>query len=555
MSRRRVLLLAGCAGLLSAQVRYEDIRQSPGDDWLTYAGDYAGRRHSPLAQITAGNAGRLVPKWVYHVPEAKGLRTSPVVYRGMMYVTNSNEVRALDAATGRLIWEYKDTRVRRKDVNRGVAILGDAVYFVTSDVHLVALDRRNGSLLWQTQYGSVDDGLFATLAPLAVKDKILVGVSGGDSGMRGYIAAFSATTGKELWRQYTVPAKGERGSETWGDDVEWGGAATWLSGTYDPELNLLYWTTGNPWPDFYGGDRKGDNLYSCSLLAIDPDTGERKWHFQFTPHDTHDWDAQAWPVLVELPYEGRMRKLVLHANRNGFLYVLDRVTGEFLSASRLVDKLDWATGIDSSGRPILAPGKDPTPSGNRVCPGVRGATNWMSPSFNPDTGLLYVVTLEQCDIYTSSAKEPEPKKNFAGGGAGPKPSEPGQFFLRAFDPRTGRRMWEYPMTGPGESWAGTVSTAGGVVFFGDDDGHLVAVDARDGRHLWHFQMGENLTASPITYAGRGKQYGAIASATAIFAFGLFEPMAPLPPPMSREQSASGAVSPGDWRRGGDSNPR
>jgi alcohol dehydrogenase (cytochrome c) len=520
-------------GVISAQVRYEDILKGPGDNWLTYAGDYGGKRHSALTQITTANAGQLVPKWVYHMPEAKGLRTNPIVYDGIMYVTNSNEVRALDARSGRLIWEYKDSRSKKKDVNRGAAILGDAVYFVTSDVYLVALDRRNGSLLWQKKYGDIDQGVYASVAPFAVKDKVIVGVSGGDSGMRGYLTAFSAATGEELWRHYTVPAKGEPGSESWGDYPEWGGAATWLSGTYDPDLNLLYWPTGNPWPDFYGGDRKGDNLYSCSLLAIDADTGKRKWHFQFTPHDTHDWDAQAWPVLVDLPFRGKPRKLVLHANRNGFFYVLDRVTGEFLSATKLVDKLDWASGIDDNGRPILVPGKDPTPTGNRACPGVRGATNWMSPSYNPNTGFLYVVTLEQCDMFTSSAKKPEPKKNFAGGGAGPKPSELGQFFVRAIDPKTGKRVWEYPMTGPAESWAGTVSVAGGVVFFGDDDGQLVALNARDGKHLWHFQMGEGLTASPISYAVSGKQYVAISSATAIFSFGLFESMPAIPLPTIR----------------------
>ncbi|MCS7025865.1 MAG: PQQ-dependent dehydrogenase, methanol/ethanol family [Bryobacteraceae bacterium] len=530
---KRLAVVAILSLPLSAQVRYEDILKGPGADWLTYAGDYQGKRHSPLAQITAANASSLVPKWVYHMPKANGLRTNPIVYQGVMYVTNSNEVRALDARTGRLIWAYKDTRAKKEAVNRGAAILGDKVFFVTADVHLVALDRRNGSVIWQKQYGSVEDGLFASLAPLVVKDKVLVGVAGGDSGMRGYIAAFRAETGEEVWRLYTVPARGEPGSETWGNYIEYGGAATWLSGTYDPDLNLVYWTTGNPWPDFYGGDRKGDNLYSCSLLAIDADTGKMKWYFQFTPHDVHDWDAQAWPVLVDLPFGGRMRKLVLHANRNGFLYVLDRVTGEYLRATPIVDKLDWATGIDAKGRPVRVPGKEPTPSGNRVCPGVRGATNWMSPSFNPATGLLYVVTLEQCDIFTSSAKEPEPKKNFSGGGAGPRPQDLGQFFLRAFDPKTGKRVWEYPMTGPAESWAGTVSTAGGVVFFGDDDGHLVAVDAKTGKHLWHFQMGEGLTASPITYAVEGKQYVAIASATAIFAFGLFEPAPSLPLPTLR----------------------
>src|SRR5438445_367605 len=531
MRWRAMLAVSALLAPLGAQVRYEDIRKSPGNDWLTYAGDYQATRHSPLTAITRDNVASLVPKWVYRVEGATHLESSPLVFEGVMYVTNSNEVHALDARTGRRIWQYRDDKAATQRVNRGAALLGDRVFFITSDAHLVALHRNTGAVLWDKQYADPAKGYHATLAPLAVKDRVVVGVSGGDSGMRGFVTAYSASTGEELWRHYTIPAKGEPGSESWGDfAVEWGGGATWLSGTFDPDLNLLYWTTGNPWPDFYGGGRRGDNLYSCSVIALDLETGKLKWHFQFTPHDTHDWDAQAWPVLVDLPYNGKMRKLVLHANRNGFFYVLDRVTGEYLNATRLVEKLDWASGIDAKGRPILVPGKDPTPNGNRACPGVRGATNWMSPSFNPSTGWLYVVTLEQCDIYTSSSKEPEPKKSFSGGGAGPKPSEVGQFFLRAFDPKTGARKWEYPMTGPGESWAGTVSTAGGVIFFGDDDGHLVGVDARNGKHLWHFQMGEGLTASPITYAVAGKQYVAIASATAVFSVALFEPTQPVPLP-------------------------
>jgi alcohol dehydrogenase (cytochrome c) len=528
----RILLSAiALAAACTAQVRYEDIVKGPGANWLTNAGDYQGQRHSALKQITTENVGSLVPKWVHHVPKASGMRTNPIVYDGVMYVTHSNEMRAIDALSGRLIWQYKDTRAKKDAVNRGPAILGDRVFFVTADVHLVALDRRSGAVIWQKKYGDIADGLYASAAPLAIKDQVIVGVSGGDTGMRGYITSFSPSTGEELWRTYTIPAKGEPGSETWGKLIEYGGGATWLSGTYDPETNTLYWTTGNPWPDFYGMDRGGDNLFSCSLLALDASTGKRKWHFQFTPHDTHDWDAQAWPVLVDLPFRGQNRKLVLHANRNGFLYVLDRITGEYLNATRLVEKLDWASGIDAKGRPILVPGKDPTPNGNRVCPSVRGATNWMSPSFDPATGFFYVMTLEQCDVYTSSSMEPEPKKNFSGGGAGPKPSEVGQFVVRAFDPKTGQKKWEYPTVTPtAEAWSGTVSTAGGLVFFGDDQGQLVAVNARTGEHLWHFGMGEGLTASPITYAVDGKQYVAIASSSAIFSFGLFEPLKPAPLP-------------------------
>jgi alcohol dehydrogenase (cytochrome c) len=506
-----------CAG---AQVRYEDILKGPSADWLTYAGSYRGWRHSPLKQITVENAGSLSTQWVYHVPTAKGLRTSPIVYKGVMYMTNTNSVYALDAVSGRLIWQYLDPRSKKQGVNRGAAILGDRVYFTTSDNYLTALDRQTGGVIFSKEFADANKGITSTSAPLIAKDKVIVGSAGGDSGMRGFVAALSAETGDEVWRTYTVPAKGEPGAESWGDYIEWGGGGTWLSGTFDPDLNTLYWTTGNPWPDFTGVPRKGDNLFTCSLIALDLDTGKWKWHFQFTPHDTHDWDAQSWPVLIDMEFRGKMRKVVLHANRNGFFYVLDRTTGEFLRATKLIDNVTWASGIDDKGRPMAIPGKDPTPEGNWVCPSVKGATNWMGQTYHPGTGLLYVITLEQCGMYNSSSKKPEPMKNFGGGGA---TEEGGQVILRAIDPKTAKRVWEYPMTGFGRMWSGTVSTEGGLVFAGDDDGHLVALDAKTGEDLWHFNMGELLTASPITYEVNGKQYVAIASATAIFSFGLFEP--------------------------------
>lgn len=517
------LLLLATSAL--AQVKYSDLLAGPGRDWLTYAGSYSGQRHSPLAQITPATAKNLVTKWTYHVPDAKKLEAVPLVYDGILYVTNSNQLHALDARTGRKIWVYRDEQAEGSRVNRGPAILGDKVYFVTTDCHLVALHRKTGAILWHKKYADIKDGYFATMAPFAVKDKIIVGMGGGDSGARGFLLALNAETGAEAWRLWTVPAKGEPGSETWSKDEtrKWGGAATWLSGTFDPALNLLYWTTGNPWPDFYGGDRLGANLYSDSLIAVDVDSGKLKWHFQFTPHDTHDWDAQSWPVLLDMPWQGKPRKIVVHPNRNGFFYILDRVTGEFLRATPFVDKLDWAKGIDSKGRPILVPGKDPTPGGTRACPSVRGAANWMSPSYNPATGLFYLPTLEQCDIYSSSAKEPKPMTGFAGTGGEQIPAEPGQLLLRALDPQTGKRVWEYPMTGPATAWAGTVSTAGGVVLFGDDAGHLVAADAKSGKHLWHFGTSQNITASPITYLVDGKQYVTICSATHVFTFGLFSP--------------------------------
>jgi alcohol dehydrogenase (cytochrome c) len=522
MMRSVLLTLLICAGA-TAQVRYEDILKGPGKDWLTYAGSYQGWRHSPLEQITAKNAAMLSPQWVYHVPNARGLRTSPIVYKGVMYVTNTNSVYAVDARSGRLVWQYLDTRAKAKQVNRGAAILGERVYFTTSDNYLTALDRQTGVVIFSRKFADSEKGISSTSAPLIAKDKVIVGSAGGDSGMRGFVAALSPETGEEIWRIHTVPAKGEPGAESWGGYIEWGGGGTWLSGTFDPELNMLYWTTGNPWPDFSGAPRKGDNLYTCSLIALDLDTGKMKWYFQFTPHDTHDWDAQSWPVLIDMEWRGKMRKVVLHANRNGFFYVLDRTTGEFLRATKLIDNVTWASGVDAKGRPIVIPGKDPTPDGNWVCPSVKGATNWMGQTYHPGTGLLYVITLEQCGMYTSSSQEPTPMKNFAGGGA---TEEGGQVFLRAIDPKTGKGVWEYPMTGVGRMWSGTVSTAGGVVFTGDDDGHLVALDAKTGKHLWHFYMGEGLTASPITYEVNGKQYVAIASATAIFSFGLFEPAQP-----------------------------
>jgi alcohol dehydrogenase (cytochrome c) len=519
---RITLLLALMASLLPAQVRYEDILASPNKDWLTYAGDYRGTRHSPLTQITTANVNSVVPKWTYHVPGARGLRVNPVVHNGVMYIVDRNEVRALDAVSGRVVWTFVDTRAKKKEINRGVALLDNSLFFATSDCVLTALDRRTGAVLWQTPYAEAKENTFSSAAPLVLKDRVIVGIAGGDQGLRGFIAAFDPKSGKEVWRTYTVPARGEKGSETWGEYIEYGGGATWLSGTYDPETNTLYWTTGNPWPDFYAGDRKGDNLYTCSLLALDPATGKMKWYFQFTPGDTHDWDAQSWPILIDVNWKGKPRKVVLHANRNGFFYVLDRLSGEFLAATKMLDQLDWAVGIDEKGRPIKVAGKDPTPTGNRVCPGVVGATNWMSQSYSPQTGLLYLVMLEQCDVFTSSAQKPEPNKGFAGGGAGPKPRDRGQFFLRALNPLTGERVWQYPMTGPADMWSGAVSTAGGVVFFGDDDGHLVAVDGKSGKHLWHYYMGENMYASPIVYEANGKQHVAIASATSIFSFALFE---------------------------------
>jgi alcohol dehydrogenase (cytochrome c) len=531
---RFALLLLATTFCSHAQVSYSEILKSPSQDWLTYHGDYQARRYSPLTQITPSNVGRLTPVWTIHIETARRLEATPIVYHGLMYVTNANEVKALDARTGRLIWTYQDGGAVREDVNRGAAILGDAVYFVTSDGYLVALNRLTGGLLWHHQYADVKQGYYASLAPLAIKDRIIVGVSGGDSGMRGFVAAFRAASGDELWKFYTVPLKGEPASETWGEfDSQWGGGATWMTGTYDPDLNLTYWATGNPWPDYYGGGRRGANLYTDSIVALDVDSGKLKWHFQFTPHDTHDWDAESIPVLADLPYQGKLRKLLLHPNRNGFFYLLDRETGQYLTAHPFVDLLDWATGIDKDGRPIEVPDMEPTAAGRKVCPSTRGASNWMSPSWDPKLKVLFVPTLEQCDLYISTMHNPEPMHNQMAGGGGPVPGKPGKFYLRAIDPYTGKRRWERPMTGLVDMWTGTVATAGGLVFFGDTEGNLVAADSATGKDLWHYNMGQVLTASPITFAIDGKQYVSISSATDVFTFALFEPQKPLISPTER----------------------
>ncbi len=533
---RKSLIAAALIALpLAAQVRYEDILAAPNENWLTFTGDYSAHRHSSLKQITPTNAGSLVPKWVYNVPDATSLSSYPIVYDGIMYVTNSNEVHALDATTGRPIWVYTQPDVEMKRKSRGAAILGDRVYFVTSDCHLVAVNRLTGAAIFDEQYADTKEGYHCTVAPIAIKDRIIVGVSGGDSGIRGFLAARSAESGKQLWKLWTIPAKGEPGSETWGPKtLPWGGAGTWMPGTYDPELNWIFWPTGNPWPDFYGGDRPGDNLYTDSVIAVDLATGEMKWHFQFTPHDVWDWDGQEPLLLLDLTIAGQKRKTVVQANRNGFYYVVDRLTGKFIRGNAFVDKLTWAKGLDDSGRPMVIDGMSPAPEGRLVCPTVWGAANWMADSYSPETGLHYVMTMEACDIFTSSSKEPQPKIGFAGTGAERQPRIDGRFVIRAIDPATGKRVWEYPLTGPTASWAGTLSTAGGVVFSGDDDKHIIALDAKTGKYLWHFNLGQTVDASPITWARDGKQYVTIVTRSDVFTFGLFEP--------SRPEATSGAAA-------------
>jgi len=510
-----------------ANVEQKDLLARPVEaNWTSYNGDYTGRRYSGLDEITTGNVRQLRAAWIFHPGNSENLEVTPVVVRGIMFVTSANNVFALDARTGRSLWRYErpvssgllDDAAAHK--SRGVAVWHDSVYAETDDAHLLSLDARSGGLRWDVQFADKQKHYGATSAPLVVKDSVIVGESGGDSGVRGFLSAYDAATGKLKWRFWTIPGPGEFGSSSWpGNSYLHGGGTTWLTGTYDPELNLLYWTTSNAAPDYVGDSRPGDDLYTACVLALNPDTGGLKWYFQFTPHDLYDYDATQTPVLVDVEENGGTRHLLVHADRNGFFYVLDRASGRFLRAAPFVRKLNWAKGIDASGRPLLT-GRIPTAQGAYICPGITGATNWYSPSYNPDTKLFYVMALESCDEYFARAGSFVQGETFYNTGTKRPPHEHSQKVLVALSVADGKPVWRYPQVGRGNSWGGTLTTAGGLVFFGDDAESFEALDARTGRPLWHFSTGQRFAASPMAYAVDGVEYIAIAAQSDLFAFTL-----------------------------------
>jgi alcohol dehydrogenase (cytochrome c) len=495
-------------------------------NWLSYNGDYTGRRYSDLREITRENVGRLRAQWVFHPANSSSLEVTPIVVDGIMIVTSANDAYALDAQTGRALWHYSRPLTEgliddaAQHHNRGVGIWHSRVYLETDNAHLLCLDARSGHLLWDVAYTDGNKNYGATSAPLVVNNKVVVGTSGGDDGVRGFIAAYDAETGKESWRFWTIPGPGEIGSASWpGESYKLGGGTTWMPGTFDPELNTLFWGTSNPSPDFDGGPRPGDDLYTDCLLALDADSGKLKWFFQFTPHDLFDYDATETPVLVDALFHGQLRKLVIEANRNGFLYVLDRTDGKFLSARRFVEKLNWASGIDEQGRPIRTDIR-PTKEGTRVCPGFAGATNWYAPSFNPSTGLFYFLALENCNIYLMKPQEFAPGETYYSTGVRHSEGDHGQRKLLAFALQGDKPAWRYLQSGLGRSSGGTMTTSGDLVFFGDDSQSFEAVDAASGKPLWHFNTGQTISSSPMTYSVRGKQYVAIAAGNDIFSFAL-----------------------------------
>ena len=527
-----VVLTTGIQAPVLAQntesgVTYEDILNglSEPSKWLTYSGDYTGQRHSPLTMITPGNVQDLVPIWTFQtgtMTRGRGFETTPLVLDGVLYVTGSNNFAwALDARTGRPFWQYRRnlpddlTYGSSAPVNRGFGILGDRLFMVTLDAHLLALDRKTGSVLWDIELADYRIGYAATLAPLVINDKVIVGISGGEYPTRGFVDAYDPTNGDRIWRFYTVPSPGEFGSETWPDDPEVmarGGGATWMTGSFDPELNLIYWGTGNPNPDYYGEKREGDNLFTNSILAIEADTGPLRWHYQFTPHDLHDWDSNHVPVLADLVLDGELRKVVMVANRNGFFYMLDRVTGELLVGKPFTDTT-WAREIGSDGRPIVLN------DGSKGClPDPWGGTNFMPPSFNPDLEMLFVTAREVCATFVPQEPEIVPGRPSFGGVVWIDRDQ-GYGALRAIDVKTGERQWEFRY--PSATMAGVMTTASGLVFAGDHEGNFMAFEASSGRNLWHYQTGSRIWgAAAMTHVLDGRQHVLIPSGTTLVAFAL-----------------------------------
>jgi alcohol dehydrogenase (cytochrome c) len=494
-------------------------------NWTTFSGDYTGQRHSPLTQITPANVAKLTPQWLFQtdVPgfPGRGLENSPLVVDGVAYVTgNNNQAWALDVRTGRPIWAYRRTlpsnfsvSVCCGPVNRGFAMLGDRLYMGTLDAHLIALDRRTGAAVWDVAVGDLKNANAITAAPLVVRNKVVIGVAGGDFSSRGYIDAYDAATGARVWRFNTIPNPGEPGSESWPNPevAARGGAAAWVTGSYDPDLNLLYYGTGNPNPDYYGDDRAGDNLYSCSLLAIDADTGKLKWHFQFTPHDIHDWDSAHVPVQADVNVAGRKQKVVMVANRNGFFYTLNRETGQLLVAKPFIDGSNWAKEVGPDGRPIVL---DNVGTPDKCLPDNHGGTNFQPPAFDPERSLFFVTAHETCAIW--EPRKPTPPINLGvrvpSGGRRLVEGKDQFAALRAIDPATGARKWEhryrsYPSNVSLDLTGGLMSTASGLVFTGDNDGYFYAFDAVTGKELWKYATGAPIWGSAaVSYMLDGRQH-------------------------------------------------
>lgn len=529
---------------VQAQVTNERLLNAEAEpgSWLLYQGDYDGHRHSELTQLTPENVRNLELKWIWQVRSRAGapekFEATPIVADGVMYtVSPPNDVIALDPLTGRVFWTFAytpsaDARVCCGRVNRGLAIHGDTLFMGAIDGHLMAIDAKSGRVKWDVSIGDPKLGYALTVAPLVIGDKVIVGPAGGEFGIRGFIAAYDVETGEEQWRFNTVPGPGEPGFETWADPereaYKLGGGSIWTTGTYDPELNLTYWGVGNPGPDWNGDSRPGDNLYTESVVALNPDTGELKWHYQFTPHDEMDYDATQVPVLVDMQWNGAPRKVLMTANRNGVFYVLDRTTGEFLLGKPFV-AVNWMDGFDAKGRPnrVLSP----TEGGTFIMPNNQGATNWYPPSYSPKTGYFYVPSwMDTYSVYTKRPVEYIPGQNYVGAyptmampalsvrPVNQRVPEEGYGAIQAIDPQTGDIVWRHEMTDVTDS--GVLSTATNLVFAGGREGFFYALDARTGEELWRQNLGGQVASGPISYEIGGKQYIAVSAGAGLFVFAL-----------------------------------
>jgi alcohol dehydrogenase (cytochrome c) len=540
---------------LHAQVTSDRLQNAAQDaaNWLIYSGNYASTRYSRLDRITPANVKDLELKWMYQGAVVGAWQTTPLVVDGVMYLTQRpNDVVALDARTGRVFWMYRYSNAPNPLVccgsnNRGLAMLGNTLFMGTLDAHLVAIDATAGRPLWNVQVADTRIGYSLTLAPLVVKDKVIVGVGGGEYGIRGFVAAYDAKSGREAWRFSTIPGPGEPGFETWApcppvrdnfcDSEAWrhGGGSIWVTGSYDPELNLTYWGVGNAGPDWNADQRPGDNLYTDSVVALDADTGRLRWHYQFTPHDRYDYDSVQVPILADITWNGGPVKAMLWANRNGNFYVLDRASGRFLSGRPFVT-VNWMSKFDERGRPV----QTPQPPGQPTWPGNQGGTNWYSPSYSPRTRLFYVSAWENyATIFGGTPVEYQEGRNFGGGANRPYVAVPGapSIGLRrgpinnwteaaatgavlAIDTSSGEIKWRFPMTDVTDS--GILTTASDLLFTGGREGYFHAIDAKTGALLWKTSLGSQIVNGPITFEAGGKQYVATISGLALCVFGLRE---------------------------------
>ena len=504
--------------------RLKNTKAEP-QNWLTYSGSMSSQRYSELTSINSQNINLLELKWSYQIPEIDRAETVPLVVDGIMFITEApSNLTAVDAQTGRVYWRYEhelpeDLRICCGRNNRGVAILGETLYMSTLDAHLVAVDARTGNLLWDKEVADHQAGYSKTAAPLIVKDLVVTGIAGGEFGIRGFVDAYNAETGDLVWRTYAIPGEGEPGNETWsGSSWKTGGASTWLTGSYDPDLNLIYWGTGNPGPDWNGDVRLGDNLYSDSALALDADSGAISWHFQFTPHDVHDYDSIQIPILADIEISGIQQPVMMWANRNGFYYTINRETGKFILGKPFATQT-WAKSLDLNGRPIRVPGMAPTYEGIMVSPPIVGATNWYSPAFSEQTGLFYVTAFDGEQEFFKRDEEYEEGERFTGGGGRyTQPMDAFHSAIRAIDPSTAEIAWEFPIMP--RSSAGISTTAGGLLLTGSADGYFFALDALTGKELWHISLGGRVHAAPMTFAVDGEQYITIAAGNVVYTFGL-----------------------------------